>query len=606
MAIPGRDGQEYVPSWFHSLLTKKLQEAYERLQRGEKVRLIIECPPRHGKTRTAAELFPAWVMGKSPIPIISCSYSFELAVTTGGNTKDVITDPLYQAIFPDVKLRPDMTAKDNWATTKGAKYLGTGVGGGITGKGFKCLSPDSLVESTRGAMPVSDIKPGDKVLGYNHDINTREWTTVRAVAASISDKRIVRVGNLKATEDHRVFTKYKGYVEAQHLQEDDIILSNVWRSVREENLRGEAHSIEAPYNYDYVVDIQTDTGNFFADGILVHNCGIVDDPFKNRQEADSATTREMVWSWWKSTFYTRQEGNSAIIVIATRWHLDDLIGKLLQQQEDNEAAGLPEGSYDKWEVIKFPAIAEEDEYDPEGRLLRRAGEPLFPEKFTINDLISIKNSISDPYEWSSLYQQNPILTENAEFRSTYFRYFSEADIMNKDLRVYVTVDPAIGQKQTSDNTSIQVVGKETAHSDWYHLEENTAHLDPLQIIEYLFFLKAKYGHKLAKVGIESYVYQKSLIYYLTEEMRRRQVFFDVVELKGKGSKEERIRGLIPLYKSGVIHHRHSDTELERELLQFPKGRHDDRADALSMMNLLIENTKTSRTARQWKPSLKRY
>jgi predicted phage terminase large subunit-like protein len=198
------------------------------------------------------------------------------------------------------------------------------------------------------------------------------------------------------------------------------------------------------------------------------------------------------------------------------------------------------------------------------------------------------------------------LTENAEFRSTYFRYFSEADIMNKDLRVYVTVDPAIGQKQTSDNTSIQVVGKETAHSDWYHLEENTAHLDPLQIIEYLFFLKAKYGHKLAKVGIESYVYQKSLIYYLTEEMRRRQVFFDVVELKGKGSKEERIRGLIPLYKSGVIHHRHSDTELERELLQFPKGRHDDRADALSMMNLLIENTKTSRTARQWKPSLKRY
>jgi predicted phage terminase large subunit-like protein len=171
----------------------------------------------------------------------------------------------------------------------------------------------------------------------------------------------------------------------------------------------------------------------------------------------------------------------------------------------------------------------------------------------------------------------------------------------------VTVDPAIGQKLSSDHTSIQVVGKDRTSPEWFHLEENTGIMDPLQIIDHLFYLHNKYQNRPFKVGIEGFVYQRSLIYYLQEQMRVRQSFFDVVELKGKGSKEERIEGLIPLYRSGLIHHRRFvDTELEKQLFEFPKGRRDDRIDAMSMMIQLIENTKTSMFAPQWRPSLKRY
>lgn len=464
LAIDSEGDNQYQPTWFHELLTNKLQEAYEKVQRGEKVRLIIQVPPRHGKTRASTVLFPAWVLGKSNVPIVATSYAQDLSDKFGQDTRDVLSNPMYHQIFPNTKLRPDMTAKGNWATTTGGSYFGTGVGGVLTGKGFKI--------------------------------------------------------------------------------------------------------------------------------------GIIDDPFKSREEADSQNERDRVWSWYKSTFSTRKEGNAAIIVIMTRWHVDDLVGRLLETQEKLDQSGTTE-PYDRWDVIRFPAIAEEDEE------FRKEGEALWPQKYSIDQLVAERNSTDDAYEWSALYQQNPILSTNAVFNKNWFKYFEEEEIVGKDLRVYITVDPG-GEKNKNDKTSIQVVGKEHDGTSWYHLEEITANLDPLEIIEALFMLKAKYGSRLAKVGIEAFVYQKSLVYYVTEQQKIRQSFFDVVEIKGKGSKEERIKSLVPLYKSGTLYHRKADVELERELLQFPRGKHDDRADALSMMTQLIEPTRSSMFAKQFFPRIKRY
>lgn len=297
--------------------------------------------------------------------------------------------------------------------------------------------------------------------------------------------------------------------------------------------------------------------------------GIIDDPIKNREEAESETYRDKVWNWYTSTFYTRQEGNGAIILILTRWHTDDLAGRLLEKEEEDKKAGLT--NYDQWEVIRFPAIAEENEE------FRERGTALWPEKFNLETLENIRNTVGI-YDWSSLYQQIPIIAEKQEFKKEWFRYFEEGDFDPKDLIYTTTIDPAISQDNKADNSVVTTIGKHRNKPYWYRIEETAGHFDPLQLIDIVFkHYEAYRGH----VWLETVAYQKSLKYFLEEEMRRRQVYFNVYELKNTKKKEERIRGLIPLYRTNIIFHRRTDGEYERELLSFPFGKHDDRIDAMA-------------------------
>ncbi len=339
---------------------------------------------------------------------------------------------------------------------------------------------------------------------------------------------------------------------------------------------------------------------------------IADDLIAGPAEAGSDTITNGTWDWWKTVFYTRKQSKSGFLLINTRWSLKDVSAHLEDQENEAISAALVPGTYDVWDRLKFPAIAEEDEL-LDGEPFRSAGEVLCPERFTMEDMIKTRNNLS-PSDWSALYQQNPILNENAEFKSSWFQYFTESgdgkdnDILafKDSLDIFVAVDLAISEKKSADNTSIQVIGKQMSMPNWYHLEENTGKMDPKSVLEYLFFLKGKYGDRLRRVGIESVGYQRSLIYYLTEMMKGRQEYFEVIELKNSAAKVDRIRGLIPLYKSGVIFHRRGvDNELERELLQFPKGKHDDRIDALSMLLQVVKNTGKGH-ASVFRPKMKRY
>lgn len=315
------------------------------------------------------------------------------------------------------------------------------------------------------------------------------------------------------------------------------------------------------------------------------NILLIDDPFKNREEAESDVIRQKVWDWYTSTLYTRLEPNGAIILILTRWHTDDLAGRLIDAMEKGG---------EKWEIVSFPAIAEEDEVH------RKSGEALWSDRYSLDDLERIKKTVG-VYDWEALYQQRPISSETQDFKEEWFKYFTDEDIKTKALEVFVTVDLAISEKEKADNVSIQVVGKVPTEPAWYKLEENTGRLDPLQVIEYLFHLKNKYQHKLVRVGIESVAYQKALMYFIQEEQRKRQVYFDIVELKAKTAKETRIRGLISLFKAGIMYHRDTDNEYEHELLTFPVGKHDDRIDAMAYMTQVMENTRGA-SNKQYRPS----
>lgn len=138
--------------------------------------------------------------------------------------------------------------------------------------------------------------------------------------------------------------------------------------------------------------------------------GIIDDPVKNREEAESKTYREMVWSWFTSTFLTRQFGDEgAIIVTLTHWHEDDLAGRLLKLMKDDPEAP-------QFRVIKLEAIAEtpNPEYDP-----RAIGEALWPAKYPVSEL-KLRKAVMGKYEWSSLYQQAPTPPGGKLFKTAWF------------------------------------------------------------------------------------------------------------------------------------------------------------------------------------------
>ena len=311
------------------------------------------------------------------------------------------------------------------------------------------------------------------------------------------------------------------------------------------------------------------------------NLLIIDDPLKNREEADSEVIREKIWSWYKSTAYTRLEKDGAVILILTRWHYDDLAGRLLEAENDGG---------DKWEVVKYPAIATEDEKH------RKEGEALWSWKYNLETLEQIKN-VEGLMEWSALYQQNPLISELQEFKQEYFRYFEESDIVDKHMSINILIDPAISKKDEACNTGIIDVAKANNEPFWNVIDDTSGKLDPLQVIEQTFFkvdnYKTEYPMATVNVWIETNAFQEAYMYFFKEEMRKRETYFSINEIKSKQDKHQRIRGLVPMYKSGVIRHRPSmkGGAMEHELLQFPQGKLVDRIDALSFNLQALNPTK---------------
>ncbi|MDR1706164.1 MAG: terminase family protein, partial [Clostridiales bacterium] len=141
---------------------------------------------------------------------------------------------------------------------------------------------------------------------------------------------------------------------------------------------------------------------------------IIDDPLKNREDASSAVIRDKLWEWYTSTLYTRLEKDGAILLTMTRWHEDDLAGRLLKLAETDPAA-------DQWEVLCFPAIAEAVRH-PED--IRGEGEELWPEKYSRSPLDTIKAAVGS-YDWNALYQQRSAPAEGGMFKREYWQYWRE-------------------------------------------------------------------------------------------------------------------------------------------------------------------------------------
>lgn len=177
--------------------------------------------------------------------------------------------------------------------------------------------------------------------------------------------------------------------------------------------------------------------------------GIIDDPLKNRKEAESETIREGVWDWYTSTFYTRMdEADAAIVLMTTRWHEDDLAGKLLAAAEADDEA-------DQWVLISLPALMD-DETIPHPEDFRAWGEPLWPGRFDLQRLHLIRATLGS-YDWESLYQQKPYPSGGRKIRIEKFSYI-DAEVLPPNIRWSFFIDLAVSTKTSADFTVMGFLG----------------------------------------------------------------------------------------------------------------------------------------------------
>jgi predicted phage terminase large subunit-like protein len=303
-------------------------------------------------------------------------------------------------------------------------------------------------------------------------------------------------------------------------------------------------------------------GGVIAAGVLGGLTGhgahllVVDDPVKDREAADSPAIRESTWRWWTETALTRLQPGARVCVTGTRWHADDLIGRILNGPGANE-----------WTVLTLPAIAEPG--DPIGRT---EGEALWPEWFDVEHLELLRVQIGER-AWQALYMQTPTPAEGALFKRAWLdaRYDRPPD----GLRVVTAVDASFGKSVASDYSAIVTVG--TDGRDFYVLHATRGRLDFNRLCVAIKREAAAWNPEA--VVVEDAAAGQSAIQEL-----RRTTGLNVLAVKAQGSKLARAEAVSPAFEAERVLFPSTSTrwrdEIVEELASFPTGRHDDMVDAI--------------------------
>ena len=319
----------------------------------------------------------------------------------------------------------------------------------------------------------------------------------------------------------------------------------------------------------------TQGGEYFAVGVLGAvtgrraDCVIIDDPVKSRLEADSETIRERVWEWWKADLLTRLKPGAKIVLVMTRWHEDDLGGRLLAEMGDGGR---------NWELLKLPMEAEL--HDPMGRA---PGEPLWPEWFTTEMRTDAKR---DSRTWSALYQQSPAPATGIYFERDWLRP-AHSMPRREDLQVYGGSDYAV-TADGGDWTVHVVVGMDPDNRLWLldlwrGQTASDAWIEALcdMVIQWKPVGWAEEQGQI-KAGVGP---------FLDRRQRERRAFVARRQFPTRGDKAVRaqsIRGRIALDGLHYFASAPWRAAFEAELMTFPAGKHDDQVDALGLVGQLLD------------------
>lgn len=300
--------------------------------------------------------------------------------------------------------------------------------------------------------------------------------------------------------------------------------------------------------------------------------GIIDDPIKGAKEAASKVYRDSVWDWYTSDFYTRLSPNSGILLCTTRWHEDDLAGRLIKAMEDDEG--------DDWVIIDYPAIAEKDEKH------RKKGEALHPARFPLDRLLDIMKAVGSR-TWNALFQGRPSSAEGDVFKTEMLQVIDAipAGVIIKQVRAWdlaatkgggdYTVGVLMGKGSDGRFYILDVVRGQYSSLEVEEVLKNTASRDGRKVYVHLPQDPAAAGKMVAQRMVALLAGFKAKAKRVTGDKVTRATPFaaqveagNVVMLRGAWNKA-----------------------FKDELTDFPQGKNDDQVDAASdSFNELTEKT----------------
>ena len=305
---------------------------------------------------------------------------------------------------------------------------------------------------------------------------------------------------------------------------------------------------------------------------------IIDDPVKNREEAESARLMEKLWDWYASTLYTRLEpAVGAIVVIQTRWSENDMIGQLLENEFN-----VSEKGRENWTIVDLPALYEDPgsrpglpehcETIPDWRI--EEGQALCPQRYDADDYERIREAIGTR-EFASLYQQRPAPVGGNMFDPSWWQFYSHDTIMPNFDRIMLSVDCTFTDANTSDYVVGLVVGQ--SGPNFFVLDlfrEKTDVIGTMAMISRMY----------KRHDLDGTVIELAASGYAVYQMARKKVP-GLIGFKPEKSKEARAAGIVPLVEAGNVYLPASSPWLDSfisEFSLFPAAKNDDQVDALTM------------------------
>ena len=305
---------------------------------------------------------------------------------------------------------------------------------------------------------------------------------------------------------------------------------------------------------------------------------LLDDIFKDYAEASSPTIRDQAWNWFTKVAFTRRMGRKLVILTMTRWHSDDIIGRLT----DPENPHYVESEARKWKIIRLPALAEPD--DPLGR---EPGEALWPERFDREFLLG--QQALDPLGFASLYQQTPSVADGILFNRDNIRRY-RADELPEDLRFYCASDHAVGIGQRNDYTVLLKVGVDRMDNiwlvdcDWRRMTSDVA-------VEAMLTMGGGNMRPLVWWAERGHI-SKSIGPFLYKRMAETGVYMNIHEVTPANDKQQRAQSIAARVAMGKVYVPWTAPWAEaaiNQMLQFPNGTFDDFVDALSYIGLGLQS-----------------
>ena len=293
------------------------------------------------------------------------------------------------------------------------------------------------------------------------------------------------------------------------------------------------------------------------------NLLIIDDPVKNREEADSPTYRDKLWGEWQNTFKSRLAAGAKVIVIMTPWHEDDLAARMLLNEPNAQ-------------LVRLPIEAEEQDL-----LGRKVGDSLAPELGKDNVwLEQFKvGYVNDPKKgglraWQALYQCSPRVEGGNLIRREWWKYYDPTEVKYFGTTV-ISVDAAFKDSDDNDYVAIQVWGKNGI--DYYLRYSMNKHMDFPTTVQTLRLLRRLFPDT-TYILIEDKANGSAIIQTLRHE------FIGVIGITPKGGKVARVNAVAPAIESGHVFLPTGELWTEEFIDQFtafPAGAHDDMVDACS-------------------------